>query len=137
MRNYTSRSLLVTVLPLLVFFLLYQGFRYFYLLEYKMWAEEDWGYLVLICATLARVGRLCKVELTTAPSAKNYYRLLRWRAIGYDILCCVLAPGVLLPVVGFVVVMQPEYLLMLFSYCLVTIGISLFLEHRWIELPAN
>ena len=137
MRNYTSRSLLVTVLPLLVFFLLYQGFRYLFLLKYKVWAEEDWGYLVLICATLARVGRLCKVELTTAVSTKNYQRLLRWRALCYDVLCCVLAPGVLMPIVGFVVVVQIEYLLMLFGYCIVAIGTSLFLELRWAEAPVN
>ncbi|MBF9142107.1 hypothetical protein [Hymenobacter properus] len=134
---YTSRSLLVTFLPLLVFFLLYKGFVYLYLRQHEFWAEQDWGYLVLLIATLARVGRLCKVELSTSADAINYLRLLHWRAVAYDALCGVLGPGVLLPVVGFVVVAQTEYLLMLFSYCSIAVGISLFLELRWAKHFVN
>ena len=131
MQASLSRCLLATILPLLLFFLLYSGFLYAYLLQHEYWSPKDWGYLVLLIATVARIVRFFALEGTI-----NYSRLLRWRALGYDAGSIILAPVIFLPVVGFVLVVQPEFLLMLLGYCSLVVATKLLLEYLWEKSPS-
>ena len=116
-------------MPLLMYFALYRSVVYIFL---SHWSYKDWGYVVLLIATVARTIRLF-VLVDTA----NYLQLLRWRFLGYDVGSTLLAPVIFLPVMGSVLVMQPEFLLMLFGYCCVVVGTKLLFEHLWTERPAN
>jgi hypothetical protein len=126
MKTDFSKCLLVTLLPVLLFFLLYRVFLYAYLLQYTYWSSEGWGYLVLLIAMAARTIRLFALGNTT-----NYLQLLQWRALGYDAGSIIIAPVIFLPVVGFVLVLQLNFQLLLLGYCCVVVTTKALLEHLW------